>query len=250
MHIFSAMDLSISMQQLKVVIPLVVGLIAYLAYWFIQESVSLREKLIRRFGKEKGSIRIVIWSKYLGAVLLGLLPFLAYMISFPDTKLGDLGFAVNKETAMASLYWMAGISVILVPLLIFLSKSQGVLKKQPEIRVAEWNRKLVFNNLLAWAIYLLGYEFFFRGVLFYPLLETIGLWPAIAVNVVFYAGAHLPKGADEAIGAIPLAIVLCLLGAYTGTIWIAYFVHLAMAWTVNLAALKHQPNMNIVKSKR
>ena len=66
-------------------------------------------------------------------------------------------------------------------------------------------------NLLGWAIYLFGYEFLFRGILLFPLAETVGVWPAIAVNIALYSATHIPKGLDETLGAIPLGLVLCWL---------------------------------------
>lgn len=249
MCFFQNEDINISSAQLRVLIPVLAGLIGYLCYWFIQESPRLKNRLEEKYGQERASIRRILLSKYLGAISIGLFPFLAYKIAFPKTSLNELGFFINGETAMTSLYWIAGFLVVMVPILFFSSRSPNILAKQPEIRKSEWSRKLMISNLLAWAVYLLGYEFFFRGVLLFPLLESIGIWPAIAVNVLFYAGVHIPKGADEALGAIPLAVILCLLTLHTGTIWIAYFVHLAMAWTVSLSALKHQSNMRIINTK-
>jgi membrane protease YdiL (CAAX protease family) len=106
---------------------------------------------------------------------------------------------------------------------------------------------MVFWNLFSWAFYLLGYELFFRGILLFPLVAKIGLWPAIAVNIGLYSATHIPKGLNEAVGAIPLSVVLCLLSVSTGTIWIAFLVHVAMAWTNSLASLKFHPEMKIIK---
>ena len=40
-------------------------------------------------------------------------------------------------------------------------------------------------NALGWFLYLFGYEFLFRGVLLIPLIEPLGMWPAIAINTAF-----------------------------------------------------------------
>ena len=120
----------------------------------------------------------------------------------------------------------------------------------PQIRAGEWDLKMVIGNLSAWAFYLLGYEFLFRGLLLFPLVAEIGLWPAIAINIGLYSATHIPKGLSETIGAIPLSIVLCLLSVQTGTIWIAFFVHLAIAWTNTSVALKHNPDMRFVKNRK
>jgi len=65
-----------------------------------------------------------------------------------------------------------------------------------------------------------------------------------------YATTHIPKGLRETLGALPLGLVLCLLTLTSGTIWIAFFVHLAMALTNSFAALKFHPDMVYVKSEQ
>ncbi len=237
----------ISSQNLQVMIPVVGGLIGYMIYWFTQESPALKAWLINRYGAEKGAEKLILSTKYLGAFTIGVLPLFVYLIVFPDTELDQLGFWYNEETRLLTFLWMLGLGAVMIFIFAKSAKTPTVLAKQPEIRTKEWSRNLLIRTLAAWAVYLLGYEFFFRGLLLYPLVDAFGIWPAILVNVVMYAGLHVPKGLDEAIGAIPLSVVLCLLGVLTGTFWISYIVHVAMAWTITLVTLKHQPDMRIVK---
>ena len=249
MDLFRGTDFALRESHLQVLIPIFIGLISYLVYWFYQESHGLRIRAAAKYGDEQASKRIILSAKYLGAVSLGLIPFLTYIVAFPETTLASLGLALNKD--MRLLTWILGLGIGGV-LSVFIALNAGkssIQKKQPEIRVAAWSWTLVLNNLLAWTVYLLGYEFFFRGVLFFPLMEAIGIWPAVAVNALFYAGVHLPKGLDETLLAIPLAVGLCMLTAISGTIWIAFLVHLCMAWTVTLAALKKNPEMSVARKK-
>ena len=106
---------------------------------------------------------------------------------------------------------------------------------------------MVYLNLLGWFLYLFGYEFLFRGVLLIPVVKALGVWPAIAINVAIYSATHIPKGLDETVGAIPLGLALCLLTLATGTIWIAFLVHVTMAWTNTLTSLKFNPEMKYIK---
>jgi membrane protease YdiL (CAAX protease family) len=71
------------------------------------------------------------------------------------------------------------------------------------------------------------------------------MWPAITINSALYSATHIPKGLDETIGAIPLGFVLSLLTISSGTIWIAFIVHVVMAWTNTFTALKFHPDMKI-----
>jgi membrane protease YdiL (CAAX protease family) len=140
-----------------------------------------------------------------------------------------------------------GLSVILIPLAAFSAKKPKNLVNYPQIRAKTWNNKTFRLNLFGWAIYLFGYELLFRGILLFPLVEAYGVWLAIAVNVALYSATHIPKGLDETIGAAPLGFLLCLLTLMAGNIWIAFLVHVAMAWTNSLTALKHHPEIHYSK---
>ena len=126
------------------------------------------------------------------------------------------------------------------------SKPKNLLN-YPQIRAKVWTKKMLFINALGWFLYLFGYEFLFRGILLIPLVEALGMWPAIAINIALYSATHIPKGLDETLGAIPLGFVLCLLTISSGTIWIAFIVHVVMAWTNTFTALKFHPDMRIQK---
>ena len=55
---------------------------------------------------------------------------------------------------------------------------------------------------LGWFIYLFGYELLFRGILLFPLVAAIGVWPAIGVNIALYSATHIPKGVEETIDVV------------------------------------------------
>ena len=235
------MDLHFHYQDLKIFIPVVVGLIGFILFWFTQESEKIKQWFFNKHGADQGSAQFIMFTKYLGGFTMGILPMLTYCIAFPETTLSQLGLGLPKETLLMTILWTLGLMALVIPLARASAKKPKNLEYYPQIRTKVWDRKTYRGNLASWAIYLLGYEFLFRGVLFFPLVETIGLWPAIAVNIGMYSGTHIPKGLDQTIGAIVLSIVLCLLTVQTGTIWIAFFVHVAMAWTNSLTALKVSP---------
>ena len=238
-------DLQFYYQDLKIFIPIIVGLIGFIIFWFTQESVKIHQQFLDKHGADQGSSKFIMMTKYLGGFSMGVLPALAYWIAFPSTSLSDLGLGLPKESLMMTILWSVGLMALVIPLARASAKKPKNLLEYPQIRAKIWDRKMLRGNLASWAAYLLGYEFLFRGVLFFPLVETMGLWPAIAVNIGMYSATHIPKGIEQTIGAIALSIVLCLLCVQTGTIWIAFFVHIAMAWTNSLTSLKHHPEMTL-----
>ncbi len=240
-------DMSFTMQDLRIFIPVVGCLTGFIIFYFTQFSAKVKQKFLNKYGNDKGYVKFILYTRYLGVVSMGVLPAAAYIIAFPETTLLQLGLGFYKETLIATIIWGFGISAVLVPLISLNVRNPEHLANYPQMRIQKWTRKILWTNLLSWALYLLGYEFLFRGVLFFPLYHEIGLWPAIAVNVALYTGSHVPYGRKITLPTIPLAIVLCLLSAQTGTIWIAFLVHLAIAWTNTLTGIKQNPDMAIVK---
>jgi membrane protease YdiL (CAAX protease family) len=179
---------------------------------------------------------------------MGVLPISICLLFLKDFSLSDYGLVYIEQTTLYSIVWTLGLSVLVIPLVHFSARKPKNLVNYPQIRAKVWTKKMVYMNALGWFLYLFGYEFLFRGVLLFPLIEPLGVWPAIAVNIALYSATHIPKGLDETIGAIPLGLVLCLLTLSSGTIWIAFFVHVAMAWTNTFTALRFNPETNYIKS--
>ncbi|WP_163709171.1 CPBP family intramembrane glutamic endopeptidase [Mangrovibacterium lignilyticum] len=173
-------------------------------------------------------------SRIAGVIFFGLIPLVAIGWIL-DGRLTAFGFVfVNSRKVLK---WIVPAILLVVPACILQSKSAGNLKQYPQIRILNWNFRIFFSSALTWMAYLLSYEFFFRGVLLFACWNALGLEWAIAVNVVFYALAHIHKGRFEVIGSIPLGAVLCLLTVYTGSFWMAFFIHASIALTNEWASL-------------
>ncbi|RMF23908.1 MAG: CPBP family intramembrane metalloprotease, partial [Bacteroidetes bacterium] len=134
---------------------------------------------------------------------------------------------------------------LVVVLNFFATRSPENLAMYPQLRLREWGWGHVVGSALSWAAYLLAYEFLFRGVLLFGSLPALGPVLAVALNVSLYALVHVPKGAREAFGALPLGLVLCLLTLQSETIWLAFFVHLALAWSNEWFSLWRHPEMRL-----
>lgn len=241
-----AVDLTMPLHHLKVIIPILGTLVGFIIFWFTYQSDRYKQRLITKHGLDWGLAKIVIHTKILGGLVMGLLPAIVYKMVFPETALADFGWSVNPNTLNATLVWTLGFGTFMAWIIGRNAKKPENLAFYPQIRSKQWSKKMVRQNLLGWTVYLLGYEALFRGVLFFPLLDQLGLWPAIAINVALYSATHIPKGLKETLGSIPLSIILCLLCAHTGNIWIAVFTHIAMSWTNTLISLKHNPEMVVI----
>jgi len=242
---FFSVDTSWETVDTRVVVPVFVTLVFFILYWFTAQSKKIKTAFFKQNTADQGSIKHIFFTKVFGFISMGVVPVSLCLFFIPEVSLAQYGLTFIPETALFTFIWTVGLSILVIPLAYFSAKKPKNLQNYPQIRAKLWTRKTLFINLLGWALYLFGYEFLFRGVLFIPLVEPLGVWPAIVINIALYSATHIPKGLDETLGAIPLGLVLCLLTLASGTIWIAFFVHLAMAWTNSLTALKYNTETHL-----
>jgi membrane protease YdiL (CAAX protease family) len=239
--------LTLSETDLTSIVSIVGSALFFILYWSISSSEKIKIFLFGEELDDAGKINHILFIKYAGLVIMGIFPGVLFSIFLPHYSLSDYGLSFSKGTNLRSFYWISMLGLIIIVMNWFAARREKTFMGYPQIRVKEWDTKLMVSYSLAWCFYLFGYELLFRGFLFFPLVNSIGIWPAISVNVAIYSISHIPKGLDETIGAILLGIVLCIATLLTGTIWVAFFVHVVLALSNSLFALLFHPEMKIVK---
>lgn len=247
MSVFSEQILTLDQASLKVIVPLICSLIGFAVAWFFMVSEKRKSSLIEKYGEDKGLAVLIISSKWIGAISMGVFPMAVYLSFFPEVSLSDLGLGINSETAMGGVVSILFLMSFVVPLAIRRARNPKVQITYPQIRAKNWSYKTLRNYLISWAVYMTGYEIMYRSVLLFPLVEVLGMWPAIAINVVFSSTTHIQKGLTETIGSVPLSIVFSLISIYTGSIWFVTLLHVVMAVTNSYMAFKYHPEMELVE---
>lgn len=250
MYNYFELNLEWKNTDMQVTVPILCALVFFVIYWFTAQSEKIKASFYKKYDFDNASANHIFFTKYFGFLSMGVAPVIVCFALIDGMTFADLGLTFYSETAFFTLVWTAGLCALVIPLAAFSAKKPKNLINYPQIRAKNWTPTIYYKNLLGWALYLFGYELLFRGVLFMPLIEPLGIWPAIAINIALYSATHIPKGLDETIGAIPLGGILCLLTYASGTIWIAVIVHIAMAWTNSLTALKHHPEIHYTKNGR
>lgn len=226
------------------VVVLSTFIVGYFLYWFLSNSSLLVSFCKKNFGGEKTQSVNILLQRLIGTVFLGILPVSVVLGILPE-NLSDFGIKPLKSIFV--IYWILGIYAILIPLIISSSRKPGFYSIYPLIRQKKWNRKLIISNTVSWGIYLLAYEFLFRGFLLFGCMRSFGSWPSILINVSLYFCVHIPYGFWVSLGSIPLGIALCIASIHTGTIWVAFFVHLLVALLNDYTALRTNPEMSVEK---
>lgn len=225
----------------QVVFVLALVIIGFIIFWFVSESDHLKKKFFRKFPEEKASMRWVLFQKYAGVLFLGLIPLFLSLLFLPFS-VHDYG--LGFQNMLTSLWWIAGLAVIILLMNIRAARRPQNLAMYPMIRAKQWSLPLVMANAMATFFYLFTYELLFRGILLMVCAFYLGVWPAVAINVALYSAVHLPKGPAETIGAIPFGLLICYITLTTGTIWVAVMVHVILSLSNDYLAVYYHPDMH------
>ena len=242
-------DMSWEQNYLYSLLPISMTIVFYSAYWLVASSGRIKRKFYSRYDHDKASLYHITLNRVTGLLLMGVLPPALCLLFLDRYTLADIGLGFRPETATFTVVSFIAVSIILVPFISRNARKPEILASYPQIRAEIWTKRTVAAELLTWALYLLGYEILFRGVLLFTLKDSLGIWIAIAINTALYSAAHIAKGMSETIAAIPFGVLLCILTLHSGSIWIAFFLHLVNALTITFAALRYNPEMRFVRSR-
>ncbi|HAF61279.1 MAG TPA: hypothetical protein DCK95_03020 [Anaerolineaceae bacterium] len=231
-------------QTLKVAFAFGYFSLAYLIFFFSWHSTKLKDRFEELAIVKKNRIPFIYCIRILGFVLLGLLPVLIYSCTGGDLT-EDMGLRVPAGDRVW-LWWLIPLAVFFLGISLRTGKRINT-GFYPQARYQTWSSGILLINGLSWAIYLIGYEIAFRGFLFFPLVNAIGLFPAIMINCSLYSISHIPKGAGEAFGAFFLGIIFCVITYQTGSILIPVVLHILLAVSNDWKAMRVNPEMSIPK---
>lgn len=187
----------------------------------------------------------MLMQRTLGLLFLGLLSA-AIILLLPHQRLSDFGLSLTFSDPPPWWSWL-----LILPIL-YLSyrtaRTPTNLRNYPQIRAKAWTGPMLFISGISWLLFLVGYEFLFRGFVFFASLSIMEPVPAIALNTTVYVFAHFYKGPEETFGTIPAGILFCYLTLLTGNIWSAVVLHSVMALSNEWFSLKANPEMSLTKT--
>jgi membrane protease YdiL (CAAX protease family) len=220
------------------------SLIGFALYYFLSKKAYPSVWLSSKFPMLQLEVSRIMIQRAWGALFLGIIPVLIVHIGLKR----DLSeFGLRLQFLQAPPLW----SYALVPLIVLVTYATASkpsnLALYPQIRARTWRSGTVWLNAVSWVVFLVAYEFLFRGFLLFCSLSTMTPYSAITLNVVLYAFAHFYKGPSEIFGSIPIGIVLCYLTLVTGNIWCAVAIHSIMALSHEWFSLQAHPQMNLVR---
>lgn len=227
--------LTLSPDELMPVVLLTVTIIAFpISYylpWIYRPWLATRGVRGRNL-----EIAAVLLDRLTGTIVLGV-PALALLAWLPP-RANRYGF--NLDGLWLSLL-VAGISCLVVWAALTFCAARGwawAFKGYPQMRIRDWDLRLIALNSLGWAVYLLAYEILFRGALLYPLADVYGAWSAIIITTGLYSFTHLVKEPFEMFVTIVVGVLFGVLGLVTGSIVGPLLIHWFTAIFNDIAAIR------------
>ncbi|HAO46559.1 MAG TPA: CPBP family intramembrane metalloprotease [Ferruginibacter sp.] len=83
-------------------------------------------------------------------------------------------------------------------------------------------------------VFLLLYEFFFRGILLFGIASLLGTAGSVCINIVLYTGLHAYSSREELAATIPFGLVTCYLSLASGSVIPAAVLHILVSLTNEL----------------
>ena len=202
---------------------------SFVAYFFISYAYklikvrNLEEALQKRLG-----LHLINLKHTIGIVLFGVL----YFCIAPEFR-----FLFGSIEVFDWYVWVLGILVILLSGSLAFSTSKKKLKSLENKSGYKLKFSLVYFPIRLF--FLLSYEYFFRGIIFYSLVQDLDLYQAILITTLLYVIIHGFDSRSEIIGAIPFGIVLCLFSYYTNSVWFAFVIHAALSVVYEWSIFKY-----------
>ena len=173
-----------------------------------------------------------------------IVPLIASMLA--GTRPSELGLSPRGFIRKA---WIYGILfLVMLPGIYWASSQEGFLRTYSFLKPWHCSNWCWLVLLCFWGLYALQFvsvEFFFRGFMCFSLEKSFGLG-AIAVMTVPYSMIHFHKPMPEALGAIGAGVALGWLALKTRSIWGGVFLHIAVAFSMDLLALWRSNSLPLV----
>lgn len=214
----------------------------YLYIFFI--TSGLPEKFCSAVNHQtQKELVIFLMKKCSGFLILGLIPGVIYYFLLND-DFGKFGLSLNH--IMPNLPLILSLMVI-IAVILFINQKINHQNNSLQINVSHWNTVLFLINAAGWILYLIGYEFLFRGILLFECYSSFGFWPAISINIAIYSAIHLVNGKDQALGALIFGGIACYFTLSCGSLLIPVIMHITLSLCSDYFSIRYNESLSFVK---
>lgn len=237
------MNHTINYPELRITIILFGALAFFYIYYYTAHSEWIKNRV--KSLNTRNDLAYFLLKKTIGFLMLGVVPGLLYFLLLKP----EISFISYFDGDWASIPIIIFILVCIIILMTYINQKSNPHRSSLQMKIREWNAPLFAINAFGGIIYLLAYEFLFRGILLFECNSSFGFWPAVAINVTIYSAIHMINSKGEAIGALLFGTVACYFALRQGTILIPVFMHIALSLSSDYFSIKINQELKFVKSE-
>ena len=152
-----------------------------------------------------------------------------------------LDYHISFKGFWKHLWIYAVMFACIFPVVVIASTTEAFRHTYPFYRMANRSQTDLWSWEALYAAQFLSLEFFFRGFLLQGLRRHLGA-NAIFVMIVPYCMIHYGKPMPETLGAIGAGLILGTLAMRTKSIWGGVLIHVGVATTMDVLALRGCPD--------
>ena len=175
----------------------------------------------------KNGIRLINLKHSIGILLFG-----GFVVMIP----GSLDLLLRFNLPSIDIFFLFIVALILTAYVSYRFFKNFKLENE---RTKKFLLKFSGNYILIRIMFLLLYEFFFRGILLYSFLEVTSPFLSIVLCTALYLLIHCFDSKAEFLGALPFGVILCLFTYYTNNIWMAFYIHVTLSMVYEFSLLQH-----------
>jgi membrane protease YdiL (CAAX protease family) len=210
--------------------------IAIYAFYYVLAYTKIYDRIYSYFGISfNQTVFHATFFRLAGFFCFGVIPFFLFSRHGVEYDFLDIEKGLLDDT----LFWTALCSAIAITAG-FVNVKISKTSIYPQFKIERWTLPYKLLTYSTWILYLTGYEFMFRGLLLFGIVDEFGYLPSIILNVVLYAFVHIPKGMKEALGCFILGPILCVVALRTETIIAPTLIHISLCLSNEYFSIRKQ----------
>lgn len=234
------MEIDIQFAGFEVAVIITGVIFFFYIYYYTAHSSRIEQLIIKNYPNGSADVALFLFRKLTGFFLLGIIPGILYF-GFMDASRDKFGITYNR---LESSFLLIASLILITAIVLYFHHRGKPHHSTLQFNPAEWNKSLFILNVFGWGIYLIAYEFLFRGILLFECYEALGFWPAVAINITLYSAIHMVSGKDQTIGALIFGTIACYFTLTRGTLLIPVFMHLSLSILSDLYSIRARQNIN------
>lgn len=223
----------------RVLVVLVVAAVSLTLQEYIGDRGAFERWFPTRGPNQYYELRGFAWWSSWRVIGYVIIPVVAILI-MPGERLRDYHFSARGFVRHLWIYIL--LFALILPAVIVASTTDQFRHTYPFYRMANRSPFDLWSWEVLYAAQFLSLEIFFRGFLLQGLRRALGS-NAIFVMIVPYCMIHYGKPMTETLGAIGAGVILGTVAMRTKSIWGGVLIHVGVALTMDVLALKGCPPM-------